>query len=127
MKKGGKKMWNEPTKKMLSKIPKLYSQENVKAMNKKVYMKFFIGNMTWYATEFDPVSRNFFGYVVNTADPMMSEWGYFNLDELKSIRIRGFMEVDRDIHSVNPYMPKLLVNLLKSDFPRTWLDFPNIR
>lgn len=96
-------MWNPPTKIQLSKIPRLYAQENVK--DKKVYMKFFLGGWTWYAMEFDG-KDTFFGFVVS---PMMpeGELGYFSLSELKSINVNG-MEVDREIYGITPYTPKKL-------------------
>jgi len=96
-------MFNSPTKKQLEKIPKLYSQEKVK--DKKIYMKFFLGGWTWYASEFDGVDR-FFGLVISPYVPE-GEWGYFSLSELKSVK-SGFVEVDRDLYEVTPYSPKKL-------------------
>ena len=49
-----------------------------------VLAKYFClwGDWTWYATEFDPDSRMFFGLV----DGFEREWGYFSLDELYGLR-----------------------------------------
>lgn len=95
-------MWNPPTKKQLEMIPKLYAQEKVK--DKKVYMKFFIGSWTWYATEFDGKDM-FFGLVVTDMVPE-GEWGYFTLSELKSVKVGPGIEVDRDLYDITPYKPK---------------------
>ena len=46
-------MWNEPTKKRLAKIPKLYETEHVPLKEKEIHLKFFVGNCTWYIAEFD--------------------------------------------------------------------------
>ncbi len=49
-----------------------------------VIAKFFTpdSNWTWYATEYDPESREFFGLV----DGFEAEMGYFSLDELVGAR-----------------------------------------
>lgn len=86
-------MWCQPTKNMLSKLPPLYSTEDVKIKDKKIKMHFFIGNADWYIAEFDGVDT-FFGY---TDLGHGGEWGYVSLNELKSIKVRG-IEVDRDKH-----------------------------
>ena len=96
-------MWNIPTNKQLELIPKLYAQEDVK--DKKVYLKFFIGECTWYVTEYDG-SDTFFGLVVSPMCPD-GEWGYFSFGELVSLK-RGFVEVDRDLYTLNPRKPKTI-------------------
>jgi len=65
-----------------------------------VIAKFFnpVGAATWWATEYDPATREFFGYVslwggVNDTD---AEWGYFSLDELESLRLPLGMKIERD-------------------------------
>ncbi len=109
-------MWNKPTKKQLAKIPELYSTEDIPTKEKKVYMKFFCGAMTWYITEYsekapDGYPRLAFGFVHNGAHPDCSEWGYISLDELEQARVpipivlggtgkrmEMGLEVDRDMY-----------------------------
>ena len=103
-------MWNPPTKKQLELIPPLYSQENVK--DKKIYMKLFIANRTWYVAEINHKETPtgyapftlMYTYMVNesTGD---GSWGYTSLEELKRMRV-GFMEVDREIYGISPRSPK---------------------
>ena len=52
-----------------------------------IVAKFFnpTGAGTWYATEYDPLTRTFFGYVSIFGD-WNDEWGSFSLDELQSYR-----------------------------------------
>ena len=102
-------MWNPPTKIQLSKIPKLYSQEEVK--DPKVYMKFFLGPMTWYITEYDG-KDTMFGWVINDTYPEGAELGYFSLKELMSLR-KGFMQVDRELRGITVYSPKKLSEVKK--------------
>jgi hypothetical protein len=90
-------MWNKPTEKQLSAMPRLYSTENVSTQNKVIYMHFFMGGNDWYMAEYDPSEKLFFGYTVLNADWDNAEWGYISLEELKSIK-QGFVEVDRDLH-----------------------------
>ena len=90
------------TKEIIKKLPKLYSQENEK--DPIVQVKFFdpTGSFTWYATEFDGEDL-FFGKVVSSLCPE-GELGYFSLSELKSIRGRMGLGIERDLY----FTPKLL-------------------
>ena len=90
-------MWNEPTRKQLSKIPKLYETEGTPLGDKTIYMHFFIGNSDWYIAEFDG-DDIFFGYAVLGGDHVNAEWGYISYSELKEIRIPPGFEVERDLH-----------------------------
>jgi hypothetical protein len=69
-------------------------QEHVK--DPIVIAKFFTpdSNWTWYATEYDPDERLFFGLVVG----FESEMGYFSLDELESVRGSLGLKIERDRH-----------------------------
>lgn len=63
-------------------------------------------NWTWYATEYRPHDRCFFGYVCGFA----KEWGYFSLDEMEESQRRpGWVE--RDLW----FREKPLRNALKED------------
>ena len=73
------------------------SQENVK--NPIVVAKFFnpVGAGTWYATEYDPTTKTFFGYV-SIFGGWNDEWGYFSLDELESYKGPFGIGLERDLH-----------------------------
>jgi len=90
-------MWNKPTAEELSKIPDLYSSEHIPLKEKVIYMHFFIGGCDWYATEYDPQDKLFFGFAILNDDLEMAEWGYFSLEELSDIKVK-FLEIDRDLH-----------------------------
>ncbi|MDY6904065.1 MAG: DUF2958 domain-containing protein [Thermodesulfobacteriota bacterium] len=90
-------MWNEPTENELQAIPRLYETEHVTIKNKLIHMHFFIGGCDWFVAEFDGKDI-FFGYAILNNDLYNAEWGYFSLSELKSIRIKGWQEIDRDLH-----------------------------
>lgn len=89
-------MWNEPSPSDLSKIPKLYSTEKTPWADTIIHQHYFIAGCDWYAAEYDPVERCFFGYAILNCDYQNSEWGYFSLNELKRIHHDG-IEVDRDL------------------------------
>lgn len=78
----------------LAKLPRLYSQEKIK--DPIVYVKFFCpwNNWTWFATEYDPASRRFFGMVHGHE----KELGYFTLDELESVTGPGGLKIERDMY-----------------------------
>lgn len=82
------------TKAIKKRLPKLYSQEE-KGLKAKVIVKFFTpdGSWTWYATEFDG-KDTFFGLV----DGFEKELGYFSLSELKKVRGRLGMSIERDLY-----------------------------
>ena len=65
-----------------------------------VVAKFFnpTGAGTWYATEYDPDERCFFGFVSIFGTPHEDEWGYFSLDELQEFRGKLGLGIERDIH-----------------------------
>jgi hypothetical protein len=71
-------------------------RQEVKGEAATVVAKFFdpTGSWTWYATEYDPASREFFGLVHGFED----ELGYFSLDELQNARGRFGLGIERDLH-----------------------------
>jgi hypothetical protein len=76
-------------------LPPLYAQEAVE--EPIVYAKFFMPGTpwTWYVTEGSEQEEDFlfFGFVVG----LESEFGYFLLSELESVRNRLGLEVERDL------------------------------
>ncbi|MDP1854229.1 MAG: DUF2958 domain-containing protein [Candidatus Omnitrophota bacterium] len=90
-------MWNMPTKEEMAKLPAFYSSEEVHLKKKMIHMHFFIGGCDWYACEYSPEEKCFFGFAILNNDLEMAEWGYFSLEELSSLKV-SFVEVDRDLH-----------------------------
>jgi hypothetical protein len=72
-------------------------QEEVK--DPLVIAKFFnpTGAGTWYATEYDPETKMFFGYVSIFGDEN-DEWGYFSLTELESLKGPFGLGIERDLY-----------------------------
>lgn len=87
------------TNDLKKKLPKLYATEDVPLEEKEVIVKFFspVGSATWYAIEFDPEEKLFFGYVSIWGDHN-DEFGYFSLDELKSIQLPFGLHIERDLY-----------------------------
>lgn len=94
------------TKEIEKAIPELGSQDGT-GYDAIAYVKFFTpdGGWTWYATEYDPKEREFFGLV----DGQYKEMGYFFLNELESIRGVFGLPVERDLH----FKPTKLSELTK--------------
>jgi len=84
------------TKELEQRFPKLYATENMKPEDVKVIAKFFdpCGSWTWYATEYDPARRTFFGLVRG----FESEMGYFSLDEMESVKGALGLGIERDLY-----------------------------
>lgn len=87
------------TKDLQEKFPGLYETEGKPPEKVMVQAKFFnpCGAGTWFAVEFDPEERIFFGYV-NLGDDLNAELGYFSLDELESVRLPFGLTIERDLH-----------------------------
>ena len=85
------------TKELEKRFLKVGSQENIK--NPVIIAKFFnpSGAGTWYATEYDPNEKMFFGYVSIFGD-WNDEWGYFSLAELESYKSPFGLGIERDLY-----------------------------
>ena len=83
------------TQELEKKFPRLYETENLKSSEIKVITKYFhpLSIYTWYATEYDPKQKLFFGYVIGHD----SELGYFSLEEMESIEVKG-LKIERDLY-----------------------------
>ena len=89
-------MWNKPTDRQLSKLPRLYETEDIPIKDKIIYQHYFTGNCDWYMAEYCPKERLFFCYAVLGQDYHNAEWGYTSLDDLEGITVKG-VEVDREL------------------------------
>ena len=91
------------TKAIRQTLPGLYAQDG-KGGNAVVYIKYFCPDFswTWYVTEGEPVldehgnevDFEFFGLV----DGFEKELGYFRLSDLKSIRGKLGLPIERDLY-----------------------------
>lgn len=84
------------TKELEKQLPPLYSNEE-KGKDAQALVKFFspMSNWTWYASEYDPESRTFFGLV----DGFEKEFGYFSLDEMEGVEgPAGMPSIERDLY-----------------------------
>jgi hypothetical protein len=85
-------------KELEAKFKTVGSQENIK--DPIIIAKYFhpYHSVNWYATEYDPENKMFFGFVAGLmGDPSCDEWGSFTLDEIESINLKG-LPVERDLH-----------------------------
>ena len=89
-------MWNIPTKERLSRIPKLYETEHVPLKEKLIVLHFFIAGCDWYIAEYDG-DDIFWGFAILNEDYELAEWGYVSFSELKSIKLKGWLEVDCEV------------------------------
>ncbi len=85
------------TKALVKRFAQVGSQENVK--DPIIIARFFdpCGAGTWYATEYDPAARTFFGYVSIFGD-WNDEWGSFSLDELTGYKGPLGIGIERDLY-----------------------------
>lgn len=83
------------TKANLKALPALYSQDG-KGEEAIAQVKFFdpCGSWTWYASEYDPEQRLFFGLIIGHE----TELGYFSQDELEAYRGPLGIGIERDLH-----------------------------
>lgn len=86
------------TKEIEERFKAIGSQENKR--DPIVIVKFFnpAGAGTWFATEYDPIDKIFFGYASIFGDHC-DEWGNFSLKELEDIPGVMGLGIERDLHS----------------------------
>lgn len=87
------------TKELENRFEQIGSQEEIPMGDKIIIAKFFnpSGAGTWYATEYDPIEKIFFGFVSIFGD-WNDEWGSFGLKELEEIKLPFGLTIERDIH-----------------------------
>ena len=90
-------MWNEPTQEQLNLIPRLYGSEHISFQDKIIHLHLFIGGCDWFIAETDGVDICF-GFCLLNGDLQNSEWGNVSLNELKAIKVGGWLEVDNDLY-----------------------------
>jgi hypothetical protein len=85
------------TKELEKRFAQVGSQEHIK--DPVIIAKFFnpAGAGTWYATEYDPKEKMFFGYVSIFGD-WNDEWGSFSLEELESYKGPFGLGIERDLY-----------------------------
>ena len=85
------------TKEILKQLPKLYSQPAHDDLSQEMvfYVKLFTpdSNWTWFIAEYDPETEIAWGLVKG----LEQEYGSFNMKEIKEIRGRFGLPVERDI------------------------------
>jgi hypothetical protein len=82
------------TKEIEKRIPG-FGESEKDSHDARVHVKFFSPwtGWSWYATEYDPRERRFYGFVEGD----FPEFGYFSLDELESVdAMPGVPAVERD-------------------------------
>jgi hypothetical protein len=84
------------TKELEKKMPALYAQDG-KGQQAVAYVKFFhpMTSGVWFATEFDPNEKMFFGWA--EIQPGCGELGYFSLTEMESVKVWG-LGIERDLY-----------------------------
>ena len=85
------------TKEIEKRFEEVGSQDGVE--DPIVIAKFFnpVGAGNWYATEYDPITKIFFGYVSIFGDEC-DEWGSFSLAELEGLKLPMGMKIERDLY-----------------------------
>ena len=86
------------TKAILNKMPKLYETDG-QGEDAKIQVKLFTpdASWTWYVLEMDQESGDCFG-LVDSNLVHKPEFGYFNLNELKTVRGQLGLPVERDMY-----------------------------
>jgi hypothetical protein len=86
---------------MTNQLEKRFTQVGSQASSKDpiIIAKYFnpTGAGTWFASEYDPTTRTFFGYVSIFGD-WNDEWGSFSLVELENYRGKFGLGIEREIY-----------------------------
>ena len=86
------------TKEIEKRFKKIGSQEN--ELDPLVILKLFdpCGRYTYYATEYNQPENVLFGFCVSPLGPDCDEWGSTSLDEIKSVKNRMGLGIERDMY-----------------------------
>lgn len=86
------------TKELITRFEQVGEQNDI--VDPIVVAKFFnpTGAGTWFAINYNPVDRIFFGYV-SLFNDHNNEFGSFSLEELESIKGLGGLGIERDIYA----------------------------
>ena len=100
------------TKALEKRFTKVGRQENIK--DPIIIAKFFnpTGGGTWFASEYNPKDKIFFGYVSIFGDHC-DEWGYFSLKELEDFKGRFGLGIERDLHFTETKSSKIIKQYTK--------------
>lgn len=95
------------TKEILKNMPGLRETDGKK--DTRVQVKLFnpVGAGTWYITEYDPETKDAFGFA-NLGDPQCAELGYIPIQELEEYRGPLGLGIERDIHFGNPLLSEVI-------------------
>ncbi len=63
------------------------------------------GSATWYLTEYDPIEKIAFGYVIGL---QTDEWGHVSLTELESIQRPFGLTIEGDLYFVQKPLSECL-------------------
>ena len=97
------------TKELEQSFPRLGTTSEMPLDQVRIIAKYFYpcGAATWYATEYDPEERLFFGFV-NLGDLQCAELGYFSLDEMEQFKGRSGVGIERDLYFGEHYLSEVL-------------------
>jgi len=94
------------TKELEKKLIQEAKKENKDLYQAVAHVKFFdpVGSWTWFASEYDPDTKMFYGLV----DGHEKELGYFSLTELEELKLPMGLKIERDLYFESTLLSKLL-------------------
>lgn len=103
------------TKELEERFRKVGSQENVE--DPIIIAKLFnpAGRGYWFATEYDPKTKIFFGYVSIFGDHN-DEWGSFSLKELESVKGPFGLGIERDKYFKETRSSEIIKKYTKKEY-----------
>lgn len=100
------------TKELEQRFAEIGSQENVE--DPIIIAKYFnpIGSGTWFATEYNPETKTFFGYVSLFGD-YNDVWGPFSLEEFEQYKGPFGLGIERDLYFDETPSSKIIAEYTK--------------
>ncbi|HAR37680.1 MAG TPA: DUF2958 domain-containing protein [Porphyromonadaceae bacterium] len=106
-------MRNQPSKDRLARIPRLYATaEHTPLQDKLIHLHLFVAGCDFYIAEYDGQDI-LWGFTILNNDYQCAEWGYVSLEELKSIKVAGFMEIDCELEQHWRIRPAIEVDKIR--------------
>lgn len=93
-----RRKWQKLDKSVLAELrqmPLLGSTQKQRPLERMIYEHFSVFGTDWYAAEYSPKERKFFGFVYDAREALCG-WRYFSWKELKLVG-EGHLHVEREI------------------------------
>ena len=90
-------------------------------------MHFYLGRFDWFASEFDPELREFYGCTTLSGDYRGADWNYFSFADLQKMQNDAGDPVTRDLNWRETTYGDVVQRLIRMQFNQPAFDWTSGR